>query len=202
MLDQARALDLLGDYRLVRENIPSEFVQGSFDVILAAFTFDNIPSDEAKLAALRGLRSVLGPDGCLLLIVSSPAIYVNEWASFSTRDFPENRNARDGDWVRIVMLDVPDRRPVNDVICTDDHYRRLFETGGFRVLDVQSPCNRQRGDAVGQRNDHGALDNLRVGAANRELWPHKLGRVRAGQVNETHAHYCESLRRSRGTSGD
>ena len=37
-----------------------------------------------------------------------PAIYVNEWASFSTRDFPENRNARDGDRVRIVMLDVPD----------------------------------------------------------------------------------------------
>jgi hypothetical protein len=64
---------------------------------------------------------------------------VNEWASFSTRDFPENRQARDGDRVRIVMLDVPDRRPVEDVVCTDAPYRRLFESAGLGVLDVQSP---------------------------------------------------------------
>src|SRR5439155_904647 len=66
-----------------------------------------MPIDEAKADALIGLRTLLAPDGSLFLVVSSPAIYVNEWASFSTRDFPENRRARDGDWVRIVMLDVP-----------------------------------------------------------------------------------------------
>jgi hypothetical protein len=37
------------------------------------------------------------------------------------------------------MLDVPDRRPVEDVFCTDAHYRRLFESAGLRVLDVQKP---------------------------------------------------------------
>ena len=84
-----------------------EFAPGRFDVILAAFTFDNIPTDEAKADALIGLRTLLAPDGSLFLVVSTPAIYINEWASFSTRDFPENRRARDGDWVRIVMLDVP-----------------------------------------------------------------------------------------------
>jgi hypothetical protein len=83
--------------------------------------------------------TLLAPDGSLFLVVSSPAIYVNEWASFSTRDFPENRHARDGDRVRIVMLDVPDRRPVEDVVCTDARYRRLFESAGLGVLDVQSP---------------------------------------------------------------
>ena len=88
---------------------------------------------------MSALRTLLASDGCLLLVVSSPAIYVNEWASFSTRDFPENRHARDGDRVRIVMLDVPDHRPVEDVFCTDAHYRRLFESAGLRVLDVQSP---------------------------------------------------------------
>jgi hypothetical protein len=73
------------------------------------------------------------------LVVSAPAIYVNEWASFNTRDFLENRHARDGDRVRIIMLDVPDQRPVEDVFCTDALYRRLFESAGLRVLDVQSP---------------------------------------------------------------
>jgi hypothetical protein len=139
MLDQARALDPSGDYHLIRDNIAGEFVPGSFDVILPAFTFDNIPNGAAKADVLSGLRILLAPAGCLLLVVSSPAIYVNEWASFSTRDFSENRQACDGDRVRIIMLDVPDRRPVEDVFCTDAHYRRLFESAGLRVLDVQTP---------------------------------------------------------------
>jgi SAM-dependent methyltransferase len=139
MLDQARALDPSGEYYLVRDSVVGEFAPGSFEVILAAFTFDNIPTDEAKADTLRGLCDLLAPNGALFLVVSSPAIYVNEWASFSTRDFPENRHARDGDRVRIVMLDVPDRRPVEDVICTDAHYRRLFESAGLGVVDVQSP---------------------------------------------------------------
>ena len=139
MLDQARALDPSGEYRLVRDNIVAEFAPSSFDVILAAFTFDNIPTDEAKANALSGLSTLLAPNGSLFLLVSSPAIYVNEWASFSTRDFPENRRACDGDRVRIVMLDVSDRRPVEDVLCTDAHYRRLFESAGLVILDAQSP---------------------------------------------------------------
>src|SRR4030095_12718589 len=122
MLDQARALDSSGDYYLVRDSIVAELAPRSFDVILAAFTFDNMP-DEAKAGALSGLSTLLAPDGSLFLLVSSPAIYVTEWPSFSTRDFPENRYARDGDRVRIVMLDVSDRRPVEDVLCTDAHYR-------------------------------------------------------------------------------
>lgn len=138
MLAQARTLDPAGDYRLVRNSL-HEFAPRSFDVILAAFTFDNIPTDGAKADALRGLRTLLAPDGSLLLVVSSPALYVNEWASFSTRDFPENRQALDGDRVHIVMLDVPDRRPVVDVFCTDAHYRQLFESAGLALLDVQSP---------------------------------------------------------------
>jgi SAM-dependent methyltransferase len=138
MLDQARALDPSGKYHLIRDNIASEFAPGSFDVILAAFTFDNMPM-EAKADALSALRILLASDGCLLLVVSSSAIYVNEWVSFSTRDFSENRHASDGDRVRIIMLDIPDRRPVEDVFCTDAHYRRLFEGAGLRVLDVQSP---------------------------------------------------------------
>ena len=138
MLDQARALDPRGEYRLIRDNIASEFAPGRFHIILAAFTFDNMPT-EAKADALSGLCILLAPGGCLFLVVSSPEIYTNEWASFSTRDFPENRHARDGDRVRIIMLDVPDHRPVEDVFCTDAQYRRLFQDAGLRVLEVRSP---------------------------------------------------------------
>jgi SAM-dependent methyltransferase len=138
MLDQARTLDPSGDYHLIRVNITEEFAPGSFDIILSAFAFDNMLT-EAKADALSALRIVLAPGGCLLLVVSAPEIYVNEWASFSTRDFSENRHASDGDPVRIIMLDVADRRPVEDVFCTDAHYLRLFERAGLKVLDVQKP---------------------------------------------------------------
>jgi SAM-dependent methyltransferase len=138
MLDQARALDPSGEYHLIRANVVDEFAPGSFDIILSAFAFDNMPT-EAKANALGALRILLAPVGCLLLVVSAPEIYINEWASFSTRDFLENRHARDGDRVRIIMLDVPDRRPVEDVFCSDGHYMRLFESAGLRVLDVQKP---------------------------------------------------------------
>lgn len=139
MLDQARAVDPSGMYYLVRDGVAGKFAPGSFDLILAAFTFDNIPTDEAKIDALRGLSNFLAREGSLFLVVSSPALYVNEWASFSTRDFPENRQARDNDRVRIVMLDVSDRRPVEDILCSDAHYRRLFESAQLGVLDSQSP---------------------------------------------------------------
>ena len=138
MLDQARAFDPSGDYYLFRDGIAGKFAPGSFDLVLAAFTFDNMPT-ETKADALSALCNLLAPDGCLFLIVSSPAIYINEWTSFSTRDFPENRHARDGDRVRIIMLDVLDRRPVEDVFCTDAYYRRLFESAGLSLLEVQSP---------------------------------------------------------------
>ena len=77
-----------GEYHRVRDNITGEFAPGSFCIILAAVRFDNMPTEE-KAEALSGLRTLLAPGRCLLLVVSSIAIYVNEWASFSTRDFSE-----------------------------------------------------------------------------------------------------------------
>jgi SAM-dependent methyltransferase len=139
MLDHARGRDPHGDYHLVVDGALSGFGAGTFDLILAAFTFDNIGGDREKTAALRELRRVLAPAGRLVVVVSSAAIYLHEWASFSTREYPENRHARDGDFVRIVMLDVPDRRPVVDVLCGDGHYRELFTAAGLSVAEVVSP---------------------------------------------------------------
>jgi SAM-dependent methyltransferase len=138
MLEQARQRAPRGNYRLVTLRSLVDFTE-RFDLVLAAFTFDNIPTNEAKAEALRGLRGVLAPAGSVIIIVSSPAIYHHEWASFSTKDFPENQRARDGDVVRIVMLDVPDRRPVEDVLCGDSQYRELFAMAGLEVREMIQP---------------------------------------------------------------
>jgi ubiquinone/menaquinone biosynthesis C-methylase UbiE len=138
MLDQARARDPHGDYRLVADGSLAGLGTGTLDLILAAFTFDNT-TEQQKTTALRELRRLLAPGGRLVVLVSSADIYLHEWASFSTRDFPANRSARDGDQVQIVMLDVPDRRPVVDVLCGDAHYRELFGSTSLQVVEAVRP---------------------------------------------------------------
>lgn len=142
MLEKARERDPSGHYRLVTEAGLTGLDAGRFDLVLAAFTFDNIPTASGKEQALRSLARLLAPAGRIVAIVSSPDIYVHEWASFSTRDFPENRRARSGDRVRITMLDVADRRPVEDVVCTEEDYRRLHELVGLEVLESHRPLAR------------------------------------------------------------
>ena len=139
MLEEARRRDPAGVYRLVEAGDVPAVADARFDLIFAAFTFDNIPTDAEKAGSLAALRDLLAPGGRVLIVVSSPQIYAHEWASFSTRDFPENVRARDGDPVRIVMLDVPDRRPVEDVVCSDGHYRDLFSRARLTVLEMMRP---------------------------------------------------------------
>jgi SAM-dependent methyltransferase len=139
MLESARRLDPRGDYRPVPPDGPSTLAAGSFDLILSAFTFDNLGALDRKRAALESLRGLLATRGRLINVVSSPDIYVNEWSSFSTRDYPENRAARSGDPVKILMLDVEDRRPVEDILCTDASYLELYRQVGLTVLETLRP---------------------------------------------------------------
>lgn len=138
MLEEARRHDPAGDYRQVAVGEFGAVANTKFDLIFAAFTFDNIP-DRDKADTLVALRTALEPAGRLIAIVSSPEIYVHEWASFSTKAFPANRRAQDGDRVKIIMLDVPNRQPIEDVVCSDTHYRRLFADAGFAVLEMTCP---------------------------------------------------------------
>ena len=139
MLSRARESDPDGDYRLVSNGELPGLDPGSFDLILSAFTFDNIPDFEGKVSLLTALRRLLVPAGRMVNLVSSPVIYLNEWASFSTKDFPENRDARDGDTVRIVMLDVADNRPVEDVLCTGEAYGTAYRRAGLAPIEVHRP---------------------------------------------------------------
>jgi SAM-dependent methyltransferase len=142
MIASAHALDPHGEYVLVRDGDLGRFPAGGYDLVTAIFTFDNVPTAERKVAILEGLGRLLGPDGRIVTVVSSPEIYRHEWASFTTRDYPENAQAKSGDTVRIVVTDLEDRRPVEDILWTDESYREVFERAGLELLETCRPLGR------------------------------------------------------------
>lgn len=139
MIAKAREADPGGDYRLIKDGDFSQFDPSAYSLVLCAFTFDNIAGVGKKVALFRALRNLLDGKGRIVNLVSSPEIYVNEWASFSTRDFPENRFARSGDVVRIITTDYPDRRPVEDILCTDESYQEIYRKVGLQPVATYKP---------------------------------------------------------------
>ena len=142
MLNLAREQDPNGNYLLVKPGKPIELEAASMDLILAAFPFDNIATAATKISLFEELGRLLRPSGRLINLVSSPEIYVNEWLSFSTQAFPENRTAASGDIVRVVMLDVPDSRPVEDILWTHEDYLTVYHEAGLALETVYRPLGR------------------------------------------------------------
>jgi hypothetical protein len=128
---------------LIEEGDFSGFEPDSFDLILSAFAFDNIPSSDQRVGVLGGLRKLLKRDGRIILLDSTPEIYTHEWASFTTRAFPQNRTAKGGDTVRIVMKDVADQRPVVDVVWFHEDYLHLFAVSGLDLVASHKPLGRE-----------------------------------------------------------
>jgi SAM-dependent methyltransferase len=143
MLAKAIAADPGGDYRLVGDGSLHRLEKETFDLVLSVFTFDNIPTMGKKVALFGQLGAMLRENGAIVSVVSAPEIYVNEWASFSTRDFPENRLARTGDRVRIIITDIEDSRPVEDVVCGDDAYREVYGRAGLEAVETLKPLGRE-----------------------------------------------------------
>lgn len=139
MLAQARQLDPQTEYLLVPDGDLSCLAPSTHDLVLSVFTFDNIPTIENKASLFQSLKCLLRTGGRIVCLVSSPEIYINEWASFSTKNFPENRTANRGDKVRIVMLDVEDSRPVEDIVWTDEDYHEVFGLAGLSPIEICRP---------------------------------------------------------------
>lgn len=139
MLSIARKLDKDGDYRLVKDGNYSQLGNDQFDLVQSIFTFDNIPGWDNRVNILKGLRELLKPTGKIICLDSTPELYTNEWASFSTSDFPGNRNAKTGDIVCDIMLDVDDRRPVRDIFWTIEDYHKLFAKSGLILEETYKP---------------------------------------------------------------
>ncbi len=139
MLEQARARDPEGDYRLVEDGCLSRLQGETYDLVLSVFTFDNIPTMEKKVRLFRDLGGMLDSEGAIVSVVSSPEIYKHEWASFTTRAYPENRKAKTGDKVRIVITDVEDPRPVEDILWEDAAYQDVYKQAGLECVNTYLP---------------------------------------------------------------
>lgn len=142
MILRAREADREGDYRLIPPGDFSGLPAEGFDLVLCAFTFDNVPTMESKVRLFGGLRTLLAPAGKIVNLVSSPDIYTHEWASFSTRDFPENRRALSGDVVRIINTAIGDPRPCEDVLWTDSAYQAVYRRAALTQVAAYRPLAR------------------------------------------------------------
>jgi SAM-dependent methyltransferase len=142
MLQKAREFDPKGDYRLLGESGFDQFLDQTFDLILSAFTFDNIPTREKKVDIMKEIRRMLKPEGRFVSLVSSPEIYYHEWASFTTKDFPANRKAKCGDIVKIINTATEDKRPVDDILWPDEDYRSIYKDVHLEPVEVYKPLAR------------------------------------------------------------
>jgi SAM-dependent methyltransferase len=142
MIKEAKRIDPQGDYNLIQDGDFSPFAQATSDLVLSAFTFDNIPTKRRKVDLFRKLGGLLSDGGIIVNLVSSPDIYVNEWESFSTKDFPENKLAQCGDKVKIIVTAIDDKRPVEDIIWPDEDYRRTYQEAGLELLETHKPLAR------------------------------------------------------------
>ena len=143
MITLARAADPGGRYLLVDDGDFSIFEPTSFDLILSTFAFDNIPGVQHRTRILQALGRLLRDDGRIVLVDGTPEIYVNEWASFSTKDFPENREAMSGDEVHAVITEVDDRRPVVDLVWFHDDYLASFAASGLELIAHHQPLGHE-----------------------------------------------------------
>jgi len=142
MIRLAREADPDGEYVLVPDGDYAALAPRRFDLVFSAFAFDNIPDATHRATLLRGLGALLTPNGRIVLLGSTPEIYMHEWASFTTKAFPENRTTRSGETVRIVMKDVVDGRPVVDLIWYPEDYRALFAASSLEVVAEHRPLGR------------------------------------------------------------
>ncbi len=142
MLKLARERDPQGDYRRVGTHGIRDLGTGQYDLVLSAFTFDNVPTMEAKVALFSGIRDVMNQDGRIVNLVSSPEMYTHDWASFSCTGFPGNFTAKTGDSVYTIMKDVDDPRPVHDVLWPDEAYRDTYDKSGLKIEQVYRPLAR------------------------------------------------------------
>ena len=139
MVAIARTRDPAGDYRVIDDGDFAALPAGGDDLVLAAFTFDNIPGHERNVRLFAGLRGLLTVAGRIVNIVSTPEMYTHEWATFTTKDYPENQVARSGDIVRILTKDYSDSRPVEDILWSHEDYLTVFAEAGLELLVVERP---------------------------------------------------------------
>jgi ubiquinone/menaquinone biosynthesis C-methylase UbiE len=139
MITIAQQFDSTGIYQHIDDGDFSNLPSCSYDLVLSAFTFDNIPTMKKKIILFEGLSVLLKQNGTIINLVSSPEIYTHEWASFTTKDFPENAKAKSGDVVRIITIDIKDKRPCYDIFWSAQDYKKVYTNAGLRIINTYKP---------------------------------------------------------------
>jgi SAM-dependent methyltransferase len=142
MIEKALELDPTGKYLLIENNNYEKLKEDYYDLVLSVFTFDNIPYKNNRINILGKLKKIINKNGTIILLDSTPDIYMNEWASFSTKNYPENKNAKSGEKVKIIMTDVEDSRPVEDFIWFHDDYIELFKNTQLDFVETLKPLGK------------------------------------------------------------
>ncbi len=143
MIKKASEIDSKGQYYHIEDGDLSLFKDSSCDLLLSAFTFDNISTIAKKQTILKEICRILTKKGRFINLVSTPEIYKNEWASFSTKDFPENRLAVSGDRVKIIITDIEDKTPVEDIVCHDEDYMQAYTEADMELVKTYKPLAKE-----------------------------------------------------------
>jgi ubiquinone/menaquinone biosynthesis C-methylase UbiE len=139
MITKAREQDPQGEYRVITSGDLRIFPATAFDLVLSEMPFDNMLTMGEKVRTLLEMTRVLKPGGLKILVAASHELYLREWVSWSTADFPENRFAKAGDPVKIVITDLGDRRVVEDTLWTEDAYHETFKRTPLQLLETLRP---------------------------------------------------------------
>lgn len=142
MVKIALQTDPDGRYLVVEDGNYTPLGEDRFDLILSAFAFDNIPGEDNRARLLGGLKDLLSPEGKIVILGSTPQMYFNDWASFLTKQFAQNREAKSGGHVLVEMVDVPDKRPVVDIFWLHEDYLKLFTAAGLKLEAEYRPLGR------------------------------------------------------------
>ncbi len=131
----AREIDPSGDYRLLEPGtLPVE--AGSFDLVFSSLVFLEMNSIAMMTEAMRSVRAALKPEGVFLMVTCADDFYRHDWLSYDV-DFPENKDPRPGDTVRVTFLDVG--LELTDYYWRDVDYTQAFEAAGFTIAERRWP---------------------------------------------------------------
>ena len=100
MIAKAREKDPYGEYHVIVPGDLRNFPDNKFELVLSEMPFDNMSTEDEKVRTLVEMSRVLKPGGMKILVAASRDLYLHEWVSWSSADFPENQNAKSGDPVK------------------------------------------------------------------------------------------------------
>lgn len=139
-IDQARRIDKLGKYFLIKNNkIP--FKDEVYDFIFSSHVLLMIPTKNDLNSFFKEANRVLKKGGILIAVTGSEEMhaYDKKWLSYNS-SFPENKNAKSGSIVKLLIKDVG--VVFYDYNWTNEDYLEIINNQGFEVLKVHRPLGK------------------------------------------------------------